>query len=434
MLSTTLKGMEVLETLGFYSSKIATCVLKHLLWRPLGTIIFGHKLAFEELPFRQALSMLGSTLTFTHSKLFYPLTYVYDWKQFSTKQDPIIRLGVFGGTAQSANMFMMSQKKHPHAELVAVGSRTLERGKGCAREYDIPEVYSPYEQLLADPSIDGVVVFSPISTHKEWILKILEAGKHAILIPPIAANSTQLKRVLCYQREHHPKLLCVSAYAALAHPINYKMRDLIRSGVIGRVLQVVIRANWPPHAFHSGSIQFNYTCAGGAWEDLGPHAITLARLMLDDTRHFNHTASWQVQSAIATLPTFASDVDETMNATLLYGDVHVEIEVSLVKPMDTSIEIKGTQGTLRQTQWYRPEMFNKLIHVKADGTTTVTEYHGRGVEYGKGPWEYLLDYLVDGFQTLEPPPLGSGEEELRTMEIVDEVYQKSGLGIRNPTD
>ena len=172
------------------------------------------------------------------------------------------------------------------------------------------------------------------------------------------------------------------------------MRDLIRSGAVGRVQQVLIRANWPPHTFNSGSIQFNYDCAGGAWEDLGPHAVTLTRLMLDDTRHVNPTASWRVESATATLPTFASDVDETMNTTLFYGDVCVEIKVSLVKPMDTSIEIKGTQGTLRQTQWYRAEMFNKLIHVKADGTTTVTEYHGRGVEYSKGPWEYLLDYLV----------------------------------------
>ena len=409
-------------------------MIKYLLWRPLGKVLFDHRLAFEEMPFRQALSMLGKTLTFTHSKKFYPLTYAYDWKDFSVKEEPIIRLGIFGGTAQSAGMFMTSQKKHPHAELVAVGSRTLERGEACSQKYDIPIVYTPYEQLLADPSIEGVVVFCPISTHEKWIMKVLDAGKHAILIPPIAANTTQLKRVLHYQREHHPNLLCVSAYAALAHPINYKMRDLIRSGAVGKVQRVVIRANWPPHAFHSKSIQFNYSLAGGAWEDLGPHAVTLARLILDDTRHFKPTASWKVESATASLPSFASDVDETMNTTLLYGDVRVEIEVSFAKPMDTSIEIEGTQGTLRQTQWYRAELYNKLIHRKADGTTTINEYHGKGKEHGRASWEYLLDYLVDAFQKLEAPPLGSGEEELRTMEIIDEVYRKSGLGERCPTD
>ena len=424
--------MDAPQTLNEFSlSEISSYLVKYLFWRPLGKVLFDHTLAFEDMPFPQALAMLGSTLAFTHSKKFYPLTYAYDWKRFCVKQDPVIRLGIIGGTAQSAGMFMMSQKKHPHAKLLAVGSRTVERGEACAQKYDVPIVYSPYEELLADSTIEGVVVFSPISTHEKWITKILEAGKHCILIPPIAANTDQLKRIWQYKREQHPKLLCVGAYAALAHPVNHKMRDLIRSGVIGSVQQVIIRANWPSHAFNSNSIQFSYACAGGAWEDLGPHAITLARFMLDDT---NSTTSlnFEVQSATASLPTFASNVDETMITTLLYGDVSVEIEVSLVKPMDISIKIKGTEGTLQQTQWYRAEMYNKLVYHRADGTTVAIEYHGKGKECGRGPWEYMLDYLVDAFQTLEAPPLGSCEEELCTMEIVDEVYRKSGLGERCP--
>ena len=127
---------------------------------------------------------------------------------------------------------------------------------------------------------------------------------------------------------------------------------------------------------------------------------------------------------------FASDVDETMNVSLLYGDVEIDIEVSLVKPMDTSIEVQGTEGMLRQTQWYRAEMFNKLIHSKADGTTTITECHGKGKECGKTSWEYFLDHLVHAFHTLEAPLLGSCEDEVRTMEIIDAVYQQSGLGER----
>lgn len=408
--------------------------MKYMLWRPLGKLLFDHSLAFEDLPFLQALSMLGSTMAFTHSKNFYPLTYVYDWKHFSKKRHPVIRLGIIGGTAQSAGMFMMSQTKHQHATLLAVGSRTLKSGIDCARKYCLTScrVYSPYEDLLADPSVEGIVVFCPISTHENLILKILEAGKHCILIPPMAANTAQLKRIWQHQREHHPNLLCVSAYAALAHPVNHEMRDIIRSGAVGSVQKIVVRANWPPHAFNSNSIQFNYEYAGGAWEDLGPHAVTLVRFMLDDTRFFKTKASFEVDSATATLPTFASNVDETMNTTLLYRDVRIEIEVSLTKPMDTSIEITGTEGTVHQTQWYRPEMYNRLVYHRNDGTATVTQFNGAGNECGRGPWEYMLDYLVNGFQTLDTPPLGSCEEELVTMEIIDKVYQKAGLGERCP--
>lgn len=420
--------MERNEAISLY--QIPSCLVKYLLWRPLGKLIFNHPFAFENLPFLQALSMLGNTLSFSHSKKFYPLTYVYNWKQFCEKQEPVIRLGIIGGTAQSAATFMMSQKKNPHVELIAVGSRTPESGEACAQKYAVPKVYSPYEPLLADPTIEGIVVYSPISTHEQLIKKILDAGKHCFLVPPMTANAAELKRIREYKRKHHPKLLCVSAYSSLSHPVNHKMREMIRSGAIGDVQRVFVRANWPAHAFSPTSIQFNYDTAGGAWEDLGPHAITMVRFMLDDV---DSTRSFKVQSATAILPPFASDVDETMNTTLSYGDVHIDIEVSLVKSMDISIEIEGTEGTLQQSQWFKPEMFNKLTYQKADGTTTFFEHRGEGKEHGKASWEYTIDYIVHSVRTMEAPILGTCEDELHTIEIVDEVYKNCGLGVRCPT-
>ena len=404
--------------------------LKFVFWRILGKVLFGHTLAFEAMPLHQAISMLGITLSFTHSKKFYTLTYAYEWRNFCVKQEPVIRLGIIGGTAQSASVFMMSQKKHPHVELRAVASRTMHTGIACARKYGISRVYSPYEQLLTDSSVEAVIVFSPISTHEKLIMQILEAGKHCIVIPPMAANTQQVKRILKYKNGHHKRLLCVSAYAAIAHPVNHQMRSLIHNGTVGKVQHIVIQANFPSHAFNSKSIQFDYSCAGGAWEDLGPHAITLASFMLENAKDLNSDKPFLVMSAAATVSLFASNVDETMTTSLLYGDIQIDIEVSLVKAMDTSIEVKGTEGSLRQTQWYRAEMFNRLIHSKADGTTTVTEYHGIGRECGRTSWEYLLDQLVHSFQTFEAPALGSCEEEVRTMEVIDAVYQKSGLGKR----
>ena len=407
-------------------------LVKYLLWRPLGVLTFGHPFAFEDMPFLQALSMLGYTLSFTHWRKLYPLTRVYDWRHFCKKQDPTVRLGVIGGTAQSVTTFMMSVKKSPHAEVTAVASRTWETGKACAQKYDIPKVYSPYELLLADSMIDGIVVFSPISTHEKLIEKILDSGKHCFMVPPMTANATELKRIWQYHSENHPNLLCVCIYSSLSHPINHKMRDMIRDGAIGKVQQIFVRANWPAHAFDQNSIQFNYDTAGGAWEDLGPQAITMVRFMLGGTQFDDSTPSFKIISATATLPPFASNVDETMNATFLYGDVHIDIEVSLVKSMDISIEIKGTKGTLQQTQWFKPEMFNELAYRKADGTATFYEHRGKGEESGKASCGYAIDNIVHSILTGETLNLGTFEEELCTIEIVDEVYRKCGLGVRCP--
>ncbi|MCB9760471.1 MAG: Gfo/Idh/MocA family oxidoreductase [Alphaproteobacteria bacterium] len=410
-------------------------MIKHIVWRPLGRVLFDHRLAFEEMPFPQAVSMFGMALTFTHSKRYFPLTKAYDWGRFAAKEEPVVRLGVLGGTAQSAGMFMTSTKKHPRASLLAVGSRTPERGEACAQKYGIPRACAPYQRLLDDPEIEAVVVFCPISTHAHWIPQILDAGKHAFLIPPIAANTPQLRRVLADHRARHPELLCVSAYAALAHPVNHHMRQLIREGAVGEVRRIGIRARWPPHAFHPDSIQFNYALAGGAWEDLGPHVVTLARFLLDDTPRQGGVAPFSVVSAAPVCCPSDHRVDETMRTTLRLGDVQVDLEVSFTLSMDTSMEVEGTRGTLHQTQWYRAELFNRLVHRRADGAVlSVWEHRGRDRAHGRASWEYLLDHVVDAVRADVPPPMGSGEEELRTMEIIDAVYQASGLGVRCPSE
>ena len=342
-----------------------------------------------------------------------------------------MNLGVFGGTAQSAGLFVMSLNKHPHALLSAVGSRTVETGEACIKKYFLEsKVYSPYDELIADPYIQGVILFTPIATHGDLQIKLMQAGKHCILIPPMAANARELKRVWDYQQENYPHMLCISAYSALTHPVNHKMRDLIRKGAVGKVQRILIKAKWPAHLFHPQSIQFNYSLAGGAFEDLGPHAITLARFMLDHTQPTDSDAKFEVQSAVAKCASFDSNVDEAMSVAIQYGNVSIEIEASLVEPMDISITIEGTEGMLHQKHWFKPELFNELTYRKAGSNKSMIIKQNSD----KGCCEYLLDYLADhdSFNTLDTPPLASFEEEMYTMEIVDEVYRQCGLGERCP--
>ena len=77
-------------------------------------------------------------------------------------------------------------------------------------------------------------------------------------------------------------------------------------------------------------------------------------------------------------------------------------------------------------------MYNELINKKTDGKVAIYTFQGKDDEKGKQSWEYLLDYIVNAFRTSELPPLGSSVEELQAIEIIDEVYRQSKLGIRCP--
>lgn len=68
--------------------------------------------------------------------------------------------------------------------IVAVASRTAARGEVFAREHGIERVHGSYEELLADPELDAVLIALPNALHHEWTMRALAAGKHVLCEKP----------------------------------------------------------------------------------------------------------------------------------------------------------------------------------------------------------------------------------------------------------
>ncbi len=71
-------------------------------------------------------------------------------------------------------------------ELYSCFSRSEEKRQAFQAEYGIPRAAATYEELLADPDVEGVVITTPNDTHREVIIQALEAGKAAYTDKPIA--------------------------------------------------------------------------------------------------------------------------------------------------------------------------------------------------------------------------------------------------------
>ncbi len=69
-------------------------------------------------------------------------------------------------------------------DVVAVGSRTIERAREFARANGIGRAHGSYEDLLADPEVDAVYISLPNSLHHEWTMHSLAAGKHVLCEKP----------------------------------------------------------------------------------------------------------------------------------------------------------------------------------------------------------------------------------------------------------
>jgi len=67
---------------------------------------------------------------------------------------------------------------------------------GCRREFGVSHATPDYGEMLADPSLDAVAVFTPEHLHAEHIIRALEAGKHVICTKPLLADLSESKPVL----------------------------------------------------------------------------------------------------------------------------------------------------------------------------------------------------------------------------------------------
>ena len=79
-------------------------------------------------------------------------------------------------------------KMEKEEQIVAVGSRSLERGKEFAEKYGISTYYASYEELLADRQVEAVYVATPNRLHFEDCKKCLEAGKHVLCEKPLTTK------------------------------------------------------------------------------------------------------------------------------------------------------------------------------------------------------------------------------------------------------
>lgn len=87
-----------------------------------------------------------------------------------------MRVGVVGCGQISAIYLKNMINTFPNLEVVACCARTQESGQKRAREYGI-EARS-YTEILADKSIEMIVVLTPAPTHYELIKAALLSGKH----------------------------------------------------------------------------------------------------------------------------------------------------------------------------------------------------------------------------------------------------------------
>ena len=118
--------------------------------------------------------------------------------------------------------------QHPHLNLYAV----VERHRSESRElYPKSKLYRSVAEMLQDPSVDVVVVNTPVQTHYKYAKEALLAGKHVLVEKPFTVTAEEARALDTLAKEKG-KLLTV--YQNRRYDGDYlKVKEIVKSGVLG---------------------------------------------------------------------------------------------------------------------------------------------------------------------------------------------------------
>jgi len=106
----------------------------------------------------------------------------------------------------------------------------------AAQSYPSAQVTSNFDDVLADDSVEAVVVATPVPTQYELARRALEAGKHVFVEKPPAMRGAEIEE-LCELAEERD-LVLMPGHLLLYHPGVQKLKEIVDSGELGEVLYV----------------------------------------------------------------------------------------------------------------------------------------------------------------------------------------------------
>ncbi len=165
------------------------------------------------------------------------------------------------------------------SSVVAVMSRTEEHARTYAVKHGIPKWYTDAQELINAPEVNAVYVATPPSSHATYAIMSMKAGKPVYVEKPLASTYEDCARVNRVSEE--TGIPCFVAYYRRHLPYFQKVKDIVNSGMIGKMVNVHIRFAVPPRELdYSNQRELPWRlqpdiAGGGYFYDLAPHQLDL---------------------------------------------------------------------------------------------------------------------------------------------------------------
>jgi predicted dehydrogenase len=106
----------------------------------------------------------------------------------------MLKVGVIG-LGSISDLHIKPYANNPEAKLVAFCDMNKNRLEAAGQLYDVSNLYTSYQELLADKDVDAVSICTWNATHAEIAIAALKAGKHVLVEKPLSTTVDESKQV-----------------------------------------------------------------------------------------------------------------------------------------------------------------------------------------------------------------------------------------------
>ena len=290
-----------------------------------------------------------------------------------------IRWGILS-TGHIARKFVSDLRLVPDAEVVAVGSRTLDSAQRFAQAHGVPKAYGSWEALAADGTIDVVYVATPTPWHCAAARCCLEAGRPVLVEKPLSLDFASGQDLVAAARD--TGLFLMEAMWMRCLPIIREILSLVHGGAIGEPAMLLAGFGLPG-PFPATHRLRRADLGGGALLDLGVYPVALAQAVFGSPSG--------VSALTTTDPVTGADLITSFTLAHPSGAL-AALHCSLAGHLPNTATICGTAGRIELPgDFFRPQAFT-IYQASGSGTVgSIDPEDGRKSELPHDGYGYQFE-------------------------------------------
>ncbi|MBC6993087.1 Gfo/Idh/MocA family oxidoreductase [Neolewinella lacunae] len=299
-----------------------------------------------------------------------------------------------------------------HCELRGLITGSPEKLPEWQAKYAIKDenvyTYDTMEDIASNSAIDVIYVITPTATHRDFVIRAANAGKHVWCEKPMAMRPEDCQQMITACQQNGVKLSI--GYRMLHEPNTQKLIELTRTQAYGPITGATSLAGYAGSLPALDYWRGQRAMGGGALYDMGVYTI-------NGLRYGTQLMPLAVVSATQERP---EDVDVTTTYQLEFPNGILANGKTSVVESYNKLRIEATNG------WYELDPMQPYEGVQ--GSTSDGKILGPPV-----PNQQSLQMDADALAILNNQPVRApGEEGLKDILIIRAIIESAETGKRVP--